>query len=195
VTTPGQIQSPSLWAKVTRNLGIKQRSVAPDLGPTIHPVVVLEDHSVKNIYDVTTERPSGAGVTVGAVAAQFAFLGIFNPLNTGIVARVDFIAANGTGELFISLEDSQLAAGTGQPSWWRDRRLALSAADRGAIFSVEAGNQVGAANRPVARLATPFFVTGPAIILRPGSGCYVFATVVNTALTGTFWWTEINEKP
>lgn len=201
MTTPGQIQSPSLWAKVTRNLGIKQRSITPELGNVAHPVIILEDHSVKNVYDVTTERPAGAGTIGGAVAAQNTWVGIFNPQGSGIIARVDLVILSVTlaQDVQLSLEAISQFPGTGQVAWWRDRRLAINANDRGAIDTLQTGNQALTANRPVARFVLPangsLLIQPTGIILSPGTGFYAVGLTVNTSLDATMWWSEINEKP
>jgi len=194
----GQIQVPSIWQKLTRTLQVKGRTVAPELGAVVHPVAIVEDITSRTRYDSTEKVAAGQGTSPAGVGL-FSGLGIFNAVGSGVIALIDKIGfSSGIISTWqLSLENSDIAAGTGATAYFRDRRLGLNT--QPSIRTFESFQAAAGSSRPIVRIDTaanvPVIIDDTGILLPPGTGLYIFLTIVNQGIDGWMWWREFPETP
>jgi hypothetical protein len=87
----GIVQNPTLWQKLTRAFSVKGQHVTPELGSTIHPVVIAEDLTRASRYEII-ERPCADGVVCAASVGNVSPIGLVNLAGSGVLALVTFVS-------------------------------------------------------------------------------------------------------
>lgn len=185
------IQDPRLNEALIRRLGMKQDAPAPQLAGEIQAGFDLLTPPAEMYYLMGSRLAWGA-MAVAAVAAKNSGAEIFNPLNSGYVAVVQYIMASCTANQLMKLGNLGVGVASVGTSGkgYRDSRIngtpAMSILGNGDTPALSA-SQVSAVADALARTAVRF--DGPWVLF-PGSGILVQGNTVNQDLQASFSWIE-----
>jgi len=204
------------WSQLMRKLGVvKGDNVVSELHQQVFPVVVLEDDRPEHKFAAGERLAWGQYLLAAAGAGITGYIGLRNPLTSGIVLVVEWFQGHrysGSNLMYLALARGATLTqqNTEQP---RDTRWQASGA-----FGVGAPNITGqiVSGRSDTIVVTPFVVAelGPvgsvaqvceandlAICLAPGDTLITMlsdaagGTVVNAALQASFRWRERTLEP
>lgn len=94
MTTYNLIQKGALQERLSRGLGIQERSPAPTLDAVVQPVVILEDLTKQTPFNQPNERRVWGANEFTAAAGEFQYVALHNP-TANAVAVLDFISMAG----------------------------------------------------------------------------------------------------
>lgn len=190
--------------KVRALMGLRGENPVPDLTRLL-PVVVVESDRPEFGFS-GLELLSGGEQTQAAVAAQFSFVGVRNPADSGVVVTVtDYLLDSITGVFRVAIrvlprriDRSTLitvngsVAGGCRDTRWEDTKPSTAAGQTiagvsqgGAIsgFAI-GGTRTSTAGQPVVNHDKMFCVLGP------GSDLLFWTATINQELRGSFQWYE-----
>lgn len=87
-----QIQRGALQERLTRGLGINERSPAPTLASDVQPVVLLEDLTKQNPWQQPTERRWSSAFNVPAVVGELGIVTVSSPVGGRSIFVIDRIS-------------------------------------------------------------------------------------------------------
>jgi hypothetical protein len=193
IAAPGLIQTGDVLNRLVGMFGIKGKTPAPILGDEVHPVAVVADLSTlafNSSSSPNNERRAGASGSKALNAGSRSVVALFNPVGSGVVARVDafgFDVPGGGGSIEVNFENSDPASVT-VGSFFLDRRNSGNPV----ISGLEEFNG-SPSSRLILRNGTvgSFTYDDAQIILNEGRGVSISTSLVNTTLAAAwFWWTE-----
>jgi hypothetical protein len=192
------IQRGALQERLSRGLGIKERSPAPQLDSVVTPVVILDDLTRQSEFIAPTERRCVIGHRQVAVVGEFGCWAFSNPSNSGVVAVFDhLLVSTGTVDRFRwgrGQTTGLSLAGVGDPSF-ADRRISgvpvvqLFAGTNGVTNVLQAYGDVE--NNFVYELGPG---TRLVYVLAPGDVLSVELTNLNIAGSITAGWYELVQQ-
>jgi len=98
----GVIQTPNVAQRLRSAYDIKGKSLSPQLGDQLHPVVIVDDLSQPQWFDVTEIRRSYSFIQIAPVAAQNGYFTIANPVGSGVVIYLEsFYAVAATSTVLV----------------------------------------------------------------------------------------------
>lgn len=86
------IQKGALQERLSRGLGIQERSPAPTLDAVVQPVVILEDLTQQSPFVQPVDRRVWCGRSFTAAAGEFTYIALVNPAGSSCVAVLDFFS-------------------------------------------------------------------------------------------------------
>lgn len=175
---------------------------ASTLAPEVMPVVQVMPPSQEDAF-LRGERLCAAATAVGALAANYSVVTLFNPVGSGILVLVDDVILNSgstTFSMLCYLERVQLPTFATQGSGVRDSRWGLATNRSAAVFA--AGQTATAPNIAWIYFARPQVVAGLApsrynlgCVLTPGTMLLLFPEIVNASQNSTIFWRERPAQP
>jgi len=190
--------------KVRGVMGLRGENPIPDLTRLL-PVVVIENDRPEYAF-AGIELLSGGENVQPASAAQFTFVGVRNPLDSGVVVTVtDYLLDSITGVFRVAIRvlprridrTALITVNSSVPGGCRDTRWEDSKVVQ-ATGSVIAGISQGAAISGFAIGGTRTSTSGQAIVnhdkmacvLGPGSDLLFWTAAINQEMRGSFQWYE-----
>lgn len=190
--------------KVRGLMGLRGENPVPDLTRLLPAVVVENDRPEFGFPGL--ELLSGGETTQPAVAAQFSFVGVRNPIDSGVLVTVTkYLLDSITGVFRVAIRvlprrvDRSLlitvtgaVAGGARDTRWEDTKPATAAGQvfggisQGAVisgFSI-GGTRTSTSGQPVVNHEDIFCVLGP------GSDLLFWTATINQEMRGSFQWYE-----
>jgi hypothetical protein len=166
-------------------------SEATGLMAALQPVIVLDDLTFLPGSDAGPgSRPCIGSYEQAAVAAEFPHVWLWNPVGSGVIARVDQLLVKTTA-LVHTIVENYLVSGTAATVTYRfgDSRMSGRPActpQRGSAGAKLSDEQIW----DLINQANDFFVVYPNYVLGEGAGIGVRVAATNNNLYCGFRWTE-----
>jgi len=183
------IQVPDIARKLARRFGIDGPAPADTLAPEIVPVVLVEDLTAPDEEDSGYERTCIGKQSVGALAANYSYVQLYNPSGSGVLVVVEAMILSVGGNSAISIRNYDTAATSlGTDLSFRDRRL--SGAPAAQVRYVQSGANLGDAVAQAFAVGNDQYLTPLDFLLSPGKGLCTRPDTQNVQNITTLFWSE-----
>jgi len=180
---------------ISRLLGVENPGVLPVVSPEVTPSLEL-GNLPDELMILAGRRLFGYSQIVPAVAAEFGYIGVSNPANSGVVAVVFLFCTESTGGLAYNVRSNNtdptrtLDAGI----ICRDLRW-TGATSCHSILGSEAGSTGANIGRFQPPAATTLQIWPLSYVLGPGTNVILANTTANIAFTAGFFGYERSARP